>query len=172
MIELFDIDTNGKVKPTKHCHTIKWLKVFMDKDDYHPDVYPYIFYMSFYGRKNPFFNIKEGMVQRSEIIEAIQPKFSLDDADLEVAIDKAKILYNTPLSRMHQAIKIMIDNIADHIAENKVTTGRDGNLQTFIRLGKEFESIRKSYKAISADFEEEQTMGRARGGADLGYDQQ
>ena len=171
-IRLFQVE-DGKVLPTEHCYTISWLRVLMEKYPEHSTkMYAYLWYMSFYGKANPFFNLKEGKVKDMEIIEALQPEFSLDNEDLQYALEKTQLMYTTATSRMHKSFKIMLDNMAEHIEENKITTGREGNMTSFISLGKNYESLRKNFSNASKALEEEQNMGRNRGGKELAYDQQ
>ena len=50
-----------------------------------------------------------------------------------------------------------------------ITDGRDGNIAAIVSTAKNFDAIRKSFKGVSKDLEEEQSS-RARGGQKLGYD--
>ena len=46
LIKLFDIQ-NGKVIPTEHCYTLKFLRSIMDEyPDTYLNVYMYLFYMN------------------------------------------------------------------------------------------------------------------------------
>jgi hypothetical protein len=60
MIRLFDI-SNGKVIPSEHCYTLKFLKDIMDEHpDDHIQIYSYLFYMTCPNPDmNPFFDIPE-----------------------------------------------------------------------------------------------------------------
>ena len=60
MIRLFDIH-NGKVVPSEHCYTLKFLKDIMDEyGDESVKVYSYLFYMTCPNPDlNPFFDIPE-----------------------------------------------------------------------------------------------------------------
>lgn len=50
-----------------------------------------------------------------------------------------------------------------------ITDGRDGNISAIVQAAKNFDSIRKSFKGVAKDLEEEQSS-RARGGSRLSYD--
>ena len=53
---------------------------------------------------------------------------------------------------------------------HSVTAGRDGNINSLLRIAKEFDAIRQSYKGVAKDLEaEQQTI--VRGGQNLAYDQ-
>ena len=66
MIRLFEIE-NRTVKPTVHCHQIKWLKKIMDDfPDNYLHIYAYIFYMACPAEENPYFNVKHDL--REEVI--------------------------------------------------------------------------------------------------------
>ena len=84
LAKLFDI-SNGKVIPSEHCYTLKFLKAIMDKyPDTHLSVYQYLFYMTCPDPDlNPFFNVPE--VDKEEII--------LDEIDMEESLECPKIIY-------------------------------------------------------------------------------
>ena len=51
-----------------------------------------------------------------------------------------------------------------------VTAGRDGNINSLLKIAKEFDAIRQSFKGVAKDLEAEQES-HVRGGQNLGYDQ-
>ena len=139
MIKLFEIE-NNVVKPTEHCHMIKWLWVIQKK---YPEnalkIYAYIFYMAC----------------PSEILEALQNAYKM---------------YETPTVRAYNGITTMLDNLTEYMETASVTAGRDGNINSLLRIAKEFDAIRQSYKGVAKDLEaEQQTI--VRGGQNLAYDQ-
>ena len=90
---------------------------------------------------------------------------------LEEAFAKAKELYTTPTMQAYNSLRVMLNNIGEYMETAKVTAGRDGNLPSLIRLAKEFDSIRQSFKGVAKDLAEEQ-KSTARGGQDLAYDEE
>ena len=50
----------------------------------------------------------------------------------------------------------MLDNLTDYMSTTQVTAGRDGNINSLLRIAKEFDAIRQSYKGIAKDLEAEQ----------------
>jgi hypothetical protein len=170
MIKLFEIE-NNVVKPTEHCKTIKWLRVIQEK---YPasavKIYAYIFYMACPGEANPYFNLpfdfrEDTIVGDIEIDHAL-----VEEDDVIEAVRRATILYETPTVRAYNGITTMLDNITDYMLITKPTTGRDGNLPAMIRLAKDFDDIRQSYKGIAKDLAAEQES-QVRGGQNLSYDQ-
>ena len=160
MIKLLDIE-NNVVIPTVHCKTIKWLSII---EENYPDdfitVYAYIFYMSCPSQENPYFNVLISAERRSS-------------ADIDVileAVKKATLMYQTPTVRAYQGITTMLDNLTEYMSTTAVTAGRDGNINSLLRIAKEFDAIRQSYKGIAKDLEAEQ-QAHVRGGQNLGYDQ-
>jgi hypothetical protein len=169
MIKLLDIE-NNMVIPTVHCKTIKWLKVI--EDNYPKNfikIYGYIFYMSCPSQENPYFNVP--VDNREELVIAdLDIDFSLEDDEILEAVKKATIMYQTPTVRAYQGITTMLDNLTDYMSTTQVTAGRDGNINSLLRIAKEFDAIRQSYKGIAKDLEAEQ-QAHVRGGQELGYDQ-
>ena len=170
MIKLFEIE-NKVVKPTEHCHTIKWLRVIMEKyPENYMGVYAYIFYMSCPSEENPFFNIPF-VVREERILEDIDSDFSTEDDEITEAVEKTTELYKTPTVRAYENIATMLDNIGEYIRDAQVTVGRDGNLTSLVRVGKEYDALRQSFKGVAKDLAAEQET-QVRGGQNLAYDQE
>jgi hypothetical protein len=65
----------------------------------------------------------------------------------------------------------MLENMAEYMETTKISAGRDGNITALIRLAKDFDAIRQSYKGVAKDLAAEQETS-VRGGQNLAYDQQ
>lgn len=169
MIRLFDVQ-NGKVIPTEHCYTLRFLKELMDTfpDDY-LKMYTYIFYMTCPNPElNPFFHLRDD--EKEEIIyREVDGEFSLDEPLLDEAIAVCRKLYETETSRAYQGIKRALDNMATYMANTSITDGRDGNIAQIARVAKDFDAIRQSFKGTFKDLLEEQ-QATVRGGQRLAYD--
>ena len=170
MIRLFDIQ-NGKVIPSEHCYTLKFLKDIMDG---HPDdylkIYAYMFYMTCPNPDmNPFFDIPEQ--DREEIVlKEVDAEFSLDDDLITHALGMCKKMFETPTYRAYQGIKIFLDNMAKSMASEQLTFGRDGSSQALLRMAEKYDVVRQSFKGVYKDLMEEQ-QSSVRGGQNLAYDQ-
>jgi hypothetical protein len=169
MIRLLDIE-NNTIKPTEHCKVISWLSIIEEKfpKDY-IKIYAYIFYMSCPGEENPYFNLPFDL-REEVIIKDLKIDFTLEEDEIIEAVRNARKMYETPTVRAYVSITTMLDNISDFIRTAKVTTGRDGNINSLIKVAKEFDDIRQSYKGVAKDLAAEQES-HVRGGQNLGYDQ-
>lgn len=169
MIKLLEIE-NKTVKPTEHCHTIKWLKVIMDKwPEDAVKIYAYIFYLACPSEENPYFNLPE-QDKEETIIQDLGIEFSLEEDEIIDALNNAIKLYETPTLRAYMGIKMALDNMAEYMGSTTITGGRDGNIAQIRQVAKDFDAIRQSYKGVAKDLEAEQES-HVRGGQDLGYDQ-
>jgi len=169
MIRLFDID-NKVVKPTEHCHTIKWLKDIMDKyPDNHLKIYSYIFYMACPSEDNPYFHMQE-YEKEEQILEDIDADFSTEDELIVEARKHAYTMYETPTVRAYNGLKIALDNIADYMAHTSISDGKDGNIGQIRAVAKDFDHIRQSFKGVAKDLADEQET-HVRGGQNMAYDQ-
>jgi hypothetical protein len=171
MIRLLDVE-NGRVIPTEHCHTIKWLKAIMDQyedPEVYINVYAYIFYMTCPSQENPFYNVPESE-KEDQILDSITLNFDTEDDVIIAALEKAEQLYETPTLRAYLGMKKMIDNLADYMGSTKILHGRDGNISALVQAAKNLQAIRESFKGLSADLAAEQET-KVRGGKNLGYDQ-
>lgn len=170
MVRLFDIQ-NGKVIPSEHCFTLKFLKDIMD--EYPADylrVYAYLFYMTCPNPDlNPFFDVPE-QDKEDLILREVDAEFSTDDDSIRHAISMCKKLYETPTYRAYMGIKTMLDRLARYMETTDIEHGRDGNITALVNAASKFEQIRQSFKGTLRDLEEEQ-KSQVRGGQRLSYDQ-
>ena len=170
IVRLFDIQ-NGKVVPTEHCYTIKFLKDIMETyPDTYLQVYQYLFYMSCPNPdRNPFFNLPEHE-KEDIIIEEIELEESTEDSKIRYSLDMCKKLYETPTYRAYVGIKSMLDRLAKYMETTQIEHGRDGNINSMVNAAAKFEQIRQSYKGAFTDMKSEQESS-VRGGQGLAYDQ-
>ncbi len=169
MIKLFDVE-DGVVKPTAHCKMIKWLAIIQEKFPKEAlKIYAYIFYMSHEGNENPYFNIPIGD-REEKIMDDLEADFSTEEDEILIALTKAKELYTTPTMTAYNDLRIMLNNLGTYIRTAQVTAGRDGNINSLLRIAEKFDSIRQSFKGVAKDLADEQKT-TARGGQNLAYDQ-
>lgn len=170
--KLFDLQ-NFEIVPTIHCHTISWLKAIMDEyeeDKEYLKVYQYLFYMTYPNPDdNPYFHFKASD-KEEQILEDIQANFSTEDELVQEALQKLKVMYETPTSRAYDGIAGMLDKLAKYMKNTEITDGRDGNISGIIQAAKNFEQVRASFKGAYKDLKEEQEA-RVRGDKGLAYDQ-
>lgn len=170
MIRLFDI-SNGKVIPTEHCYTLKFLKDIMDEyPDDHLKIYSYLFYMTCPNPDmNPFFDIPE--TDKEELIlKEIDAEFSVEDDLIIRGLKMCEKMYQTPTYRAYLGIKIFLDNMAKSMATEQLTFGRDGSSPALLRMAEKYDGVRQSFKGVYRDLMEEQ-QSSVRGGQNLAYDQ-
>jgi virulence-associated protein VapD len=86
-----------------------------------------------------------------------------------MALDRCKEMYETPTVRAYNGIANMLEKLAFYMETQTITDGRDGNITAIVSAAKNFDAIRKSFKGVAKDLEEEQSS-RARGGQKLSYD--
>ena len=171
MIRLFDI-LNGKVVPSEHCYTLKFLKDIMDEynEEEAVKVYSYLFYMTCPNPElNPFFDVPE-QDKEELVLREVDGEFSVEDDVVIVAKKMCEKLYQTPTFRAYQGIKIALDNMATFMATEKPTSGRDGSATALLRIAERFDMVRQSFKGVYKDLQEEQES-TVRGGQRLSYDQ-
>ncbi|MEY2869867.1 MAG: hypothetical protein RIR01_2369 [Bacteroidota bacterium] len=167
-IKLFEL-RGDKVLATEHCYNIKQFKEVIDN---YPDNYlkilAFVFYMSCRSAENPYFNRPSEDLD-IEILRDLGADFSVEDPLIVKALDKAKDLYETPTVRAYNGFATMLDKLALYLETQDISDGRDGNISAIVQAAKNFDNIRKSFKGVAKDLEEEQSS-RARGGSRLSYD--
>lgn len=168
MIKLFDI-SNNKVVPSEHCFLLPFLKnVMTEFPDNYLVIYSYIFYMSCKSSENPYYNRPKEELQE-EILRDLGVPIDTENLIIRIAMERCKELYETPTVRAYNGISNMLDKLAFYMETQSITDGRDGNINSIIGAAKNFDAIRKSFKGVAKDLEEEQSS-RARGGQKLSYD--
>lgn len=170
MIYLFDIE-NGKIIPTEHTYAIKEFdaihKLYKENA---VKVFAYIFYMSYEGEQNVFFNIEEDK-KEDEILKSIGlDKDIVNTKEVKTAIEKAKKLYETPTKRLFNTMKIAVDKISDYMMKTALSGGRDGNFDEFIKATTNFEKIASSYEERLDKLKKEESS-KTRGKIKTAYDQ-
>jgi len=168
-IELFELE-DGMVKPTVHCYNIGFLKKIIEE---YPNnfikVFSYLFYVTCKNKQNPYFNRPE-LDLEDEVLEDIEADFSTEDSAIRYAKARLTEFYTTPTMRAYNAMKAMLDKLSTYLETEEITHGRDGNITAIVNAAKNFHQLKKSFDGIANDMEEE-SQSRARGGADLAYDQ-
>jgi hypothetical protein len=168
MIKLFDI-SNNKVVPSEHCFLLPFLKnVMTEFPDNYLVIYSYLFYMSCRSSENPYYNRPKEELQE-EILRDLGVPIDTENLIIRIAMERCKELYETPTVRAYNGISNMLDKLAFYMETQSITDGRDGNINSIIGAAKNFDAIRKSFKGVAKDLEEEQSS-RARGGQKLSYD--
>lgn len=169
MIKLFEVK-NRMVIPSEHCYIIPQFKAVIDEyPEDHLKVLAYVFYMTCKNSENPYVN-RPGDDLEEEILKDLEADFSTEDDVVLEALEKAKSLYETPSMRAYVAISKMLDNLAIFMETQEITDGRDGNITAMVSAAKNFSAVRKSFKEIAKDVEEESAL-RNRGGGKIAYDE-
>lgn len=173
IINLFEVTEKGHVLvPSRHCYAITWLHaIIVEYPRTHIDIFKYLFYMTCPDPiNNPYFNLNDSL-KEDAIIRDNDLKFSTEDSLIRNAFEKCKILYETPTMKAHKGLKVMIENIASYMETTKITHGRDGNINSVLRAGKDLLSLRETYDLLTAALVKEQKEIIKRGGGMLSYDQ-
>ena len=121
------------------------------------------------AQENPYFNIPFDLREET-VLEDLNSEIDTEADEITEAIEKLQVLYETPTLRAYKGITTMLDNLTDYMENTSITAGRDGNINSLLRIAKEFDSIRQSFKGVAKDLEAEQES-HVRGGQQLGYDQ-
>jgi len=167
-IRLFEVDGRG-VKVTEHCYMISWLKSIIDEfPEEHLKIFAYIYYISYTGPENPYFNISE-LDREEKILRDLQPEFDIEDPLILRAVDECKKLYETPTKKSYIAIKTMLERLNTYLETTEITDGRDGNIGSMLRIAKEFKTVRESFQGVMEAVKEEEKV-MARGKSSIPYD--
>lgn len=168
MIHLFDIE-NGIVIPSVHCNIIPEFKAVIDKyKDESTKVLAYLFYTTYIGSENPYSNYPK--YEREEVVKKDMCYKVKEDSIIANAREKMEKMYETPTMRFYKAFTNSLDKLSSYLDNSSVSDGRDGNLDDIMKIMKEYEKLRQSFKSIRNDLKEEETAN-VRGDIEIAYDQ-
>lgn len=152
-IRLLELTEQKNIIITEHAMDVPEIRYIVENyQDYMP-IIKYCYYMTV--PDSPFANLEEEEKEEA-IMESLGASFSLDDERIDALIEKLKKLYITPTSRLYQALRKSIDNIAQYLETTEIEGGRDGNLEQIRQyqqnIGKIHESFKKLEKAAEDEF--------------------
>jgi len=165
---LFEV-VNGVVVPEQCTLFIDWLRKIREiyPDDY-LKVYGYLFYMSCWDSRNIYINRPEEERQEM-IIQDLAIDFSLDDPIITNALERCKLLYETPTVRGFRTCKNKLTDIYDFLDDNKTTGGKNGNAGDVNMFMKQIPDYLEMYDKLEIKLKAEQH--RVRGAKKIAYDQ-
>lgn len=162
MIRIFEIQ-EGELTITEHCLLIKEIKTIIDKHKDPMPILKYVYLMT--APDSPYANL--GEEERLEVVsDEVGGEFSLDDEDIEAALTKLKKLYATPTSRYYEAVRANLDNLSTYLMNSAISEGRDGNIDSIIRIQSTSGKTIENFKKLEKIREEELTT--LRGSAEKG----
>lgn len=169
--KLFDI-VGDKIIPKADCFIIIPLKTVIEK--YGKDggkVIAFLHYMkSMRTDDNPYADVP--LENRPEqIMYDLKLEIDLQSQDIKNALQCVEEKYYSTFYGLYRGIKAQMDRISEKLLSVEIDFGKDGNATNILRLMKDYESLRKSFKQAYRDFDEEAGGGRARGGGDLAEDE-
>lgn len=169
MLQLFDVQ-GKKVVPSANTYMIPELHALIKNfPDEYLKVLAYVFFTTCPDGSNPYVNMDETLKEEVIIADLKPFNFYLEDMSIEVAKDKCRKLYETPVLRTFMGAKKMLDKIGKFLDEEEVTTGKDGNATEIRGMMKELTQYWESYNKLENVLKEEQA--KVRGGSKQRYDQ-
>lgn len=171
--KLFEVQ-GSKIIPKEDCYIIQPIKKMIDE---YPDEYPkliaYLHYMnSLKPDDNPYADVPFE-VRSEQIIYDLKITADVQDDTIVQAMTCVEEKYFTTFYGLYKGIKSMLDKIASQFFTTDINfDNKEGNSANIVRVIKDYENLRKSFKLAYRDFEEENGGGRARGGASLADDEE
>ena len=170
IIHLFEV-SGKEIKPTRHCYALKFLKDIIDAfPEKHMDMLKYLFYMTCPDPvNNPYFNINP-IIRETKIIRDNNMHFSTEEDLILIALEKCEELYKTPTIKAHEAIRGLVENMMDFMGTQKWEGGKNGNVNQFIKIAKDFDDLKEKYLNTTKELHQEQKIHGKKGGGQLAYD--
>lgn len=170
--KLFEI-VGDTIIPKADCHIIQPLKRIIDEypEDY-LKIIAFLHYMkSMRPDDNPYADVP--LSEREEkILYDLKLDVDISADAIKDAMDCVETIYYTTFYGTYRGFKTMLDKIGAKLLTVDIDfNAKEGNAVAIKGFMKDYEDIRKSFKIAFRDFEEEQSGGRARGGAQLADDE-
>lgn len=170
--KLFEMQGKAII-PKDDCYIIKPIRAVIDKyEKDHLLIIAYLHYMtSMKPADNPYAD--RPLSDRSEIIIAdLGLEIDPEDGVIKRAISCIEDIYYTTFYGLYTGIKAAMDNLGKALKTASIDlNGRDGNVANIIRIAKDYEALRNSFKAAYKDFDEETGSVRVRGNSRLAIDE-
>ena len=165
LFDFFEIE-NDRVVITPNCLLIPEFKTLVEK---YKNPIAALSYVQFMTHPNsPYSDYPE--VEKSEIIaKDMRGDFSLDDLEMDQAVEKARELIMTPTQRFYLDAKIGLEKMGGYLRDSGISSGRDGNDTTYLSFLKSVGKITTEFKALEKAFKEE--TNDLRGSQESSYDE-
>lgn len=167
-------EMQGKaIIPKGDCYIILPIKNMFDKfPEEHLKLCAYLHYMnSMKPADNPYADIP--ISDRSDqIVSDLGIESNVEDPTIIRAISCVEDLYFTTFYGMYTGIKSSMDKIGKALKITEIDfNAREGNVGNIIRIAKDYESLRNSFKTSYKDYDEESGNVRVRGNSRLAIDE-
>lgn len=164
---------NKQIIPKDDCYHNVHIKAMFDKyPDEHIKLCAYLHYMNSMKREdNPYADVP--MSDRSDqLVNALDIKAEVEDPIIIRALSAVEDIYYTTFYGIYGGAKAAMDKIGKSLKTVEIDfNNRDGNIANIIRLMKDYEAIRNSFKAAYRDFDEETGNVKVRGNSRLAIDE-
>jgi hypothetical protein len=170
--KLFELQ-GDVIIPTEHCKLIMPIRECLDKYfENYPKIIPFLHYMKSLNKDdNPYADVELDQREDQIIYDLKLGEIDFTDPVIRKALDCVEEKYSTSFYRMYKGLKSMMDKIAARLHLEEMDFSKDGNSTNIMKLMKDYESLRKSFKQAYKDFEEEQGQITPRGGGKLAEDE-
>jgi len=170
--KIFEI-SGGKIIPKQDCEIIEPIRILKEK--YPKDYGKIIAFLHYMNSMNPSDNPYADVplnIREEKILRELKLDIDTQAPEIQDALKCVEEMYYTTFYGVYKGMKIMLDNIGQSLANTEIDfTVKDGNASNIIRLMKDYEDIRKSFKVAFKDYEEEMSGVRVRGGIKLADDE-
>ena len=169
MIQLFDVQ-DKKVVPNQNTYLIPETALIIETfTKEYLKALAYVFFTTCPDGSNVYVNLDEN-IKEDVILSDLKPfTFDLEDPIITRAIEKCKLLYETPTLRGFMGAKKALDRVGAYLADTEITEGKDGTAMIIDRYMSKLKDFTDVYSAMENKLKEEQA--KVRGGAKIRYDQ-
>jgi hypothetical protein len=148
---------NGKVVVDEVILGIPEFKQLYDYVD--GDILPFQYIWSLLDPTSPFLNVLE--LEREEAVLKDFPVHNLlGDLKMIAAIEKAELLYFSPIRNILKGAKKAVENVSLYLQTTDVLDGRDGNLTQIVNTVKTLPQLIKAYQEAENSYLQEVQKNR------------
>jgi hypothetical protein len=172
-IELFKLNSEGKLVLTAHCEVIPFLKKIRTtfKKEY-LSVYAYVFYMTHESPLNPYFNYSQ-YEKEFKILEDLECSFDIEHPVVLKALERLREMYTLPSAMAYSTIAETLHKVASNIRNSSSIEMDQQSIKNIMTAAAGFKDLKKVFDESRRDLiieSKQAEVARVRGGAQKGYD--
>lgn len=132
------------------------------------DTLPFMYIWALTDPESPYMNLSE-LEREEQVLKDMPIQEYLNSLEFIEALEKADLLYKSPLRRILKGAKTAIENVSKFLEETEISDGREGNLTQVVSTIKSLPQILKGYQDAENAYKQEIQKGR--GFAQFGIDE-
>lgn len=118
------------------------------------DTLPFMYIWALTDPESPYMNLSE-LEREEQVLKDVPVQEYLNSLEFIEALEKADLLYKSPLRKILKGAKTAVENISKFLEETEISDGREGNLTQVVSTIKSLPQILKAYQEAENAYKQE-----------------